>query len=68
VRLRTVVDTGTDVLVGTLRDERLVLQPDEGGEPLRFRPGSREDYEAAARAVRETATDIANLSYEGLAK
>ena len=54
VRLRTVVGTGADLLVGTLRDERLVLEPDEGGEPLRFRPGSREDYEAAARALRET--------------
>jgi len=62
VRLRAVVDTGTDVLVGTLRDERLVLQPDEGGDPLRFRPGSREDYEAAGRAVHETATDTADPS------
>jgi len=61
VTLRAVVGTGgTDVLVGTLRDERLVLQPDEGGQALRFRPGSREDYEDAVRALRETAADSAS--------
>jgi hypothetical protein len=53
VTLRVVVETGVDVLVGTVASERLVLRPDDGGESLRFRPGSRDDYEAAVEALRE---------------
>ena len=60
VRLRSVAQTGVDVLVGTLADDQLVLRADGGGEPVRLRPGSQEDYEAARDALRVSTSDASD--------
>ena len=57
IRLRFALGTRVHMTTGTISPSELILQDEEGGAPLRLRPGSRSDYEEAVAALDEGAVE-----------